>query len=208
MKEKILNQIQKMFRTYGISMLYENEVGIKALNPVMTSELLNGYSDRSIQLLDPKYLKLGIDGLKDNFTLLDILLDRSPHFLLMRQLNEFSKILPTSDYYQRSIKGTLDFRRAKLPDTGIKKFKEKKENILNNEYHPIFISNNNGHNYIIDGKHRAALCLLLGKQVKTISICDFFRDSHFRWLIKQMKKSKNSAVFSKHQHFFKQIFAD
>ncbi|PHN01468.1 hypothetical protein [Flavilitoribacter nigricans] len=206
MKRKLTNRIDKVFQTLGLRTLYENKYGIKALNPVMKSVLLEAYQDRPYEMIDPGKLSLGVDGLKDRHTLLHVPLSDSPHFFLMTQFESQRAVDKSADYYKRSITGTLDLRRARIPDVSFKTYKERKAAILNDQYAPIFIVKNTPFHLIVDGKHRAALCLQLGKPVSAIFINDFFRDSHFYWLMQKMVNSTNTTAFEKHLTFFRTIF--
>lgn len=206
MRQKILNQVNKFCRRFGITVLYENQYGIKAFNPAMNSQLLAGYRERSVTRTDPQRLRLSVDGLKDHHTLLGCPVGQSPHFQLMTRLVAKEKVDRQCDYLQRLASGTLDFRRPQNAQLDLELFKHKQKAIRSDQYAPIFIYQQEGHQYIVDGKHRAALCLALKKPVKVIFVNDFIRDSHYFWLMQKMGRSKDVALFSEHLHFFGTIF--
>lgn len=197
MKWLIHALIERVFRLFSISMLYSNRVGIKYMNQLMQSIHYNAIA---IKDFDYKELFLGFDGLRDEYTLLDVEITKSPHFELMKAIDNGTRIEDT-DYYYRAQKGILDSREClRMSNDYIammeKKFKERVEEIKTGSYEPIQVYCVNNRYYIADGKHRAALCAYIGKTVRCRVISDdFLKDSYRMWMYSKMKKKKD---FEKH----------
>lgn len=159
---------QKWYRLVGKTKYFENECGIKAYNkPVF---YLSGSIPTKIMDLDPNDLFLGFDGLYDNYTLIDVPIGQSPHYELVRRLNDNLRI-EDCDYLKREEKGTLDGRlgRKTVNDDFSRltnQFLNSKQAIESGNYAYPIVYQLNKRYYIMDGKHRAAVCKLLGVNVR------------------------------------------
>ncbi len=118
-------------------------------------------------------LFLGPDFIINKYTLLDCVITQSPHFNLMQALQKDIPLRST-DYYYRSSKGTLDWRRAMGTMKNIEyyhlKYLQSLKEIHEGCYSPVVVYNLGNRYYIFDGKHRAALCALLGLPVHCIVV--------------------------------------
>ena len=159
---KFENAIERILRLVGCSYTYVSSTGVKTLNP--SSVCLNKSIVKKHEI-DPTQLYLGIDGLKDEYSLLDTNILDSPHYSLVKRLNGNLQI-EESDYVLRMINGSLDERRAiigYLKDHYFENtFRLAYNSLQEKKYSPIITYQVNGRYYILDGKHRAATAALLG----------------------------------------------
>lgn len=196
---RYLNKIAKIM---DISLLYNTKVGIKSLNQLMQSYESNSLGEL---YLKPQELFLGFDALKDDYSLVDVSIDNAPHISLMKAL-EKKQDLRTTEYCKRYANGTLDSREKvvisnKTINEFEKKFEIRKKEVIEENYSPVQVYKLHGKYYIADGKHRAALCTVLGQSVKCKVISnDFLNDSFRQWIYRKMLKnpdnySRNLALF-------------
>ena len=195
----------RIAKKLNVSLIYVSRKGIKSINQLMQSQL---YFVRDKKEINAEDLFLGFDGLKDKYTLVDMCILDSPHWELMHTiLREFP--IEETDYYKRALRGELDTRGPlNLNDKNLKsmkgKFDKRKNEIEADCYQPIQVYELDNRYYIADGKHRAALCAMLGKKVRCDVIStDYLKDSFRIWILKKMKiiNDKNGE-FSKHSRFF------
>src|SRR6266540_1109990 len=79
--------IHKVSRRFDIAALYSTTVGIKCTNPLIASSRLDGLTNPGVFELSPGELRLGFDGLRDEFTLLKMPIAESPHLDLFRRID-------------------------------------------------------------------------------------------------------------------------
>lgn len=188
-----------------ISVLYENRVGVKCFNQLISSNMFEYLViENSDTTIATDNLYLAVDGLKDYYSLIGKPLLESPHFGLVKSISAGEDIRST-EYVLRRNKGTLDFLRSiYVTDRHIalirQRFREKSHLIEIEKYPPIKVLSNNGKYYIADGKHTAATCALLGVAPKCVDITPVLFDSFFWWL--QKKMGKHAAVYKKHLSWF------
>lgn len=181
-----------------ISMLLKKKVGLKNLNYNLLVTQPQGYK---LLTLNPELLYLGPDFLNDSYTLLDCPLLESPHFELVECLSNNNSVKQTG-YYKRFVSGTLDWRYLHKPhllsyfET---QFGVSKKSIMEETYRPVKIYCVNNRYYIYDGKHRAAMCALMNKQVRCELIDEKIAFSGvFSYMFNSIKDNK---IFYKHQRF-------
>lgn len=188
--------------------IYQNKYGIKNFNLALVSLLDSPYVIKELEI-DSKEIYLGPDFLKDDFTLLGTTIDKSPHLQYMKSLLEGESIDNTC-YYVRKRKGILDWRRADhllINEKYIRdKFNNRYTEIEDNNYNPVYVYTVADKFYIYDGKHRAALCSLLGKKVKCHLISnDCIFSFYGGYLFKIISKD---SQYSKHNLFFQNRLKD
>lgn len=192
--------IDHIFRRVYFSALFEDKYGVKYYNQLMKS---TKYNVLDSLIVDYRELYLGFDGLNDKYTLVDVCIDQSPHYSLMKALDKGLPIIET-DYYIRLKRGYLDSRRAirinnKYTEMMNGKFDVRKKQVLEDKYDHVQIYILNGKKYIADGKHRAALCAYLDVPVQCDVISkDFLSDSYRQWMLMKMKDKRE---YSKHNVF-------
>lgn len=165
---KSLNRLARLMNLFYI---FKTSVGIKQLN---LSRLVNAGKIIGEEIsLSPNALYLGPDYLKDEFTLLGISLLESPHYKFMNAI-EKGKSLQDTDYFIRYRDAKLDWRLWQSPKCNVKMYKsrfEKSKQLVNNDiYSPVIVYKVAEKYYIYDGKHRASMCALLGKDVKCVEV--------------------------------------
>ena len=196
-KQLLLHRICKLFHIHHY---YENEYGIKEHNKVAFE--MKGTSIERV--INPNTVYLGFDGLKDVYSLIGIPINKSPHYELMKLL-ENDKDICNSEYVQREKLGCLDGRYEIKPSNHVMTYKNAKQTIINKSYAPAIIYAINGKYYAFDGKHRLALCCLLGVPCKC-KIIDYkilANDAHTQRLYQEMKKRDG---YSKNLHLLEYIF--
>ena len=184
-----------------LMVVYKNKYGIKVINPCCSSVKILYQQDI---VINPSNLFLDIDYLTDEYTLLDKSIIDSPHFQLMKALDDGTDFIKT-EYYKRYSSGYLDERTAvitnkKKQQAIVSTFESRKKAIYREEYDPVLIYERHGKLYIYDGKHRAALCALLGKQVKCRKVESLLdHDGLVKRKVEMMKSNKE--LFSKQLRF-------
>ena len=201
--------IHKACKRFDISALYCASVGIKCTNPLLASSRFNELTKPGVLELAPDRLRLGFDGLKDDFTLLNLPITDSPHFELMVRM-ENSKDLIDSPYASRLRAGTLDFRpqrRVAFKHLAARreKFVEARARVESGDYEPIKVITVGGDHFIADGKHRASVCALLGVQVRCLDSTAILHDSFYWWVWRKMAKMPDQ--FQKHIRWFEAVAA-
>ncbi|HEU0008341.1 MAG TPA: hypothetical protein VFT34_00845 [Verrucomicrobiae bacterium] len=200
--------IHKVSRRFDIAALYSTTVGIKCTNPLIASSRLDGLTNPGVFELSPGELRLGFDGLRDEFTLLKMPIAESPHLDLFRRIDSGND-LHDSPYAVRLRSGTLDFRPPrrvgeKHLTARREKFFEVRQRIQAGDYEPIKIIVVRGDHFTVDGKHRAAVCALLGRQVRCLDASAAVHDSFYSWVCRKMEKTP--AQFQKHICWFDAIY--
>lgn len=194
--------LNKLAKILNISVLYQTKTGVKSLNQLMQSRETPALSEFYAK---PQELFLGFDALKDAYSLVDVCIDASPHLGLMQALDEHRNVKQT-DYCRRYAAGTLDGRsRVALSSHMLRtfedKFADRRQEIVEECYAPVQVYKCHGRYYIADGKHRAALCVLLDKPIKCAEISDdFLQDSFRQWIYRKMLKNKKA--YSKNLSLF------
>lgn len=196
--------VHRICERLDVVALYSTAAGIKCVNRPVFYERLDYLAAPEIRLLVPEQLRLGFDGLKDTFSLLDTPLTESPHFDLMKRLNDGTD-LRGSDYVRRIESGALDFRpprrlRDKQLAARRADFLEMRARIEAGDYEPITVFSLDGRHYIADGKHRAAVCALLGAGVRCRDASAGLHDSFYWWVLRKMEKT--AEQYRKHIRWF------
>lgn len=154
--------LHRVCKVLGVSVFYQTKSGIKVLNtPPVGTELTETYFD-----LSDTDLFLGFDWLKDEFTSCGMCINDSPHLDFMETL-ESEGDFDFCSYVMKRRAGALDglFPEKLDPEKCRVKFLEMKKLILSDDYNAVTVFPVDGKYYILDGKHRAALCSMLGKSV-------------------------------------------
>ncbi len=203
----IFRLLDKIFKKIGLSFIFKTTVGVKYINPLI-GELPHAVID--CFEIEPEYLFLGVDFLSDEFSLLGTNVCKSPHFFLMRTILLKGEIRKT-EYCRRLEQGSLDARKkmyisSKREKIFIDMFKKREKQIELNEYPPVKVYEVDKKLYVVDGKHRAALCALMGRKVKCEKISsDYLKDSFLSWLHSRIATNES---FSKHNVFFRCLRKD
>ena len=187
---------------------YTTSLGLKNIN---ASQLLfNSFKgNHELVKIPPSKLYLGPDFLRDKYTLLDCPVSESPHIGLMAALMKGEPIEKT-DYIKRFLKGTLDWRSALIMPKDKTRFQKKYEcslaEIQSGEYPPAVVYLQGGRYYIYDGKHRAALCALLGKEVRCKVVGNEIANANVWNYMFQMVDGKTE--FQLHTEFHKSFLTE
>lgn len=206
-KAFVFSVINRLFKIVGWHTIFINRSGVKCINQSLSSKYLRSLKAIKEIDLNPENLYLGFDGLKDEFTLVDYSIKSSPHFEFIQILNS-QKDYRKTDYYKRFMGGELDLRYNQYPALYDFKtlFESKKRFIEANTILPILISEINKRYYILDGKHTAALSLVMGKRIKCLVIDNPYNHPFYKSLYDQMKKDESN--FLKNITFLKMAFAE
>ena len=163
---------EEIFKCFHFVRFFYKSVGVKNIN---ASNLVGCYiiHKGNIVKLKPSQLFLGPDFLKDKYSLLGHSITESPHVGFFEALMNGKSIAET-DYIRRFLDGTLDWRSASvMPKDKLifkKKFEQSLSEIKTGNYSPAVVYLQGGKYYIYDGKHRAALCAMLGKEVRCVVV--------------------------------------
>ena len=160
---KILNHTARRLNVFWA---FNSSIGIKQLNMSKLSH--PGMWKGKLMEIQPETLFLGPDFLKDKHTLIGKSLEESPHYFLVKCISE-GKDISNTDYFIRYTNGTLDWRLWQSPKCKDEifriKFEMSKKEIMENKYPPVIVYRIGDKQYLFDGKHRAAMCLLLEKTI-------------------------------------------
>ena len=168
-------------------------------------------SDKNIHfdhvVLSSNQLFLGPDHLKDNYTNLHTPIKDSPHYYLMKDIAEHND-LSRSIYINKFYNGVLDWRHIQPIvanyDFYLMKFRKSFCEVQNNTYSPVIVYRVNDVYYIADGKHRAALCAYMNKEVVCKVIDAKSALGGIDKYLYSIMLQKNS--YFKHVEFYKQIW--
>ena len=187
--------MHRVYKLFGRTHYYESEYGIKGYNrPAFHIEC----ETESITV-DPGEVRLSFDGLKDEYTLLDKKIEESPHLELMRLL-ENGEDPSKCSYVQRELKGCLDGRyEIPLPDHK-KSYLKAKAELESGNYKRPMIYQLEGKWYVMDGKHRLAMNVLLGKncECSVIPMEELKKDRYMLQLYDKMKQKNSYGRNIKH----------
>lgn len=161
---RVIEELFKRLHLYGI---IHTRVGLKSINVNMVQHLSKPINDDVFYLL-PKDLFLGVDFLIDKYTLLKCPLENSPHVGFMKSLRDGEELSQT-EYIHRFESGTLDGRRGVPYIKDFSRYKSKfAQRMLefnNMSIEPVLVYKVSDCYYVYDGKHRAALCALMGGKI-------------------------------------------
>lgn len=199
----LLRATKKIFGN-KLFFVYRTSKGIKNFNLGFLSVLFNPNIYKEL-LIDSKDLYLGPDYLKDEYSLINLSINDSPHYKLMETLFNNEDVLET-DYMFRKRNGTLDWRditpiSSSYINSIKNKFKQRLIDIETDCYDPIIVYEYKEKYYIFDGKHRAALCSYLKKPIKSLVVSNDCIRSYTNRIFFEMMKDDN--FYSKHNAFIK-----
>ena len=206
-KAFLFSVFNRIFKIFGWHSLFINNSGLKCINQSLSSDYLRSLNVIDEINLNPANLYLGFDGLKDDYTLLDKAIKDSPHFEFVEQLFHKNSYRDT-DYYQRFTTGKLDLRYNQWPrlyDFSAL-FKSKKEQIESDTYEEVLITKINERYYILDGKHTAALSLVMNKNIRCLLLDNPYHHPFFKSLFKKMKADEKN--FSENIEFLNKTFTN
>lgn len=121
-------------------------------------------------LLPPAVLLCPIDGLTDELTLLGTPVVQSPTYAFLHALEHGGPLLET-EYIRRYAAGTLDQRwprnvRYLHPAEFRDWYAARRAQVCADTYEPVRVFRAGEGWYVLNGKHRTALCALLGREVR------------------------------------------
>lgn len=197
---------EKICSKFNIYAFVKTHTGLKNVNiQRLYSDSVNEIYPGKIIIVEPSNLFLSVDYLKDKYTLLDCCILDSPHYAFIEAINS-GKDIKKTDYYKRFINGYLDGRhcqRERNVSYFYNKNEKAKQSIESNDYRPVVVYSWKNRYYICDGKHRAALCAFMKKEVRCIvvaSVSDFCKTTINKEIYRIMSEDKN---FSRHINYFK-----
>ena len=203
-RQRVEGAVVRLCRRYDISKLFASSCGIKCTNQLLSSDLFKFFEGFSVDEVRTSNLYIGFDALVDSSTLLGERLEDAPHVGLMHHLSQAEDI-EHCDYVRRVRAGTLDFRPRQhvgpVQKTALaESFRKARESVESGSYDPIQVCTIDGKHYIANGKHRAALCVILGIQPICVDVSLVMFDSFYWWVYHKMKKRE--SVFQKHIAWF------
>ena len=195
--------LQGVSRRAGFSCIYKTPVGIKALNA------LDGFPHllpKPPFSLSPQEMFLDADYLIDRHTLVGKCILDSPHCGLMKAIME-GRPIEATEYAARAQSGTLDVRNPSyLSRTRIQRmqalFQARLDEIKNATYSPVRVYRHKDRYCIFDGKHRAALCAVMGMAVNCVEMYHHGIEDAFAFAKYQLMQ-KYASVFEKNLSFLK-----
>ncbi len=189
--------VHRICKIFHIHIYYENKYGVKSFNKHASTKPIN----KKEVIVNPDEVLLGFDGLNNKSTLVGTPIPKSPHADLMRLLLKNKTIL-NSNYVTREENGSLDGRYGIRNNDHKKQFEKSYKQIMSDNYDPVLIYNIAGKYFAYDGKHRLALCSILGKKCRCeeINLSFFKKDKYTNNIYKRMcgkdKYSKNIKLLN------------
>ena len=191
-KVKTLGLLSKLCKFFRKTVIYQSKTGFKEINPYIPK---HKSAQSELRIMNACELRLGIDFLKDDVSLIDVPIVQSPHYGLMKDLSEGGDGRST-EYVKRMLNGALDERYELLAFYLDKNyfrrcFERTKHSLETDSCAEVIAYKKNGRYYIHDGKHRAAMCALFSKTIKC-RIVDFraVRDDFNPLKVERIIKSK------------------
>lgn len=186
-------------------MFFVNTKGVKCINQKIKSQQFDKYPIIESKQINPKNLFIGFDGLKDQYSLAGVPIDKSPHLDLIKVMLSDGNYEKT-DYYDRLRLGYLDMRFNQKFKSEIyeRVLFERKDKIEKEEYQAVKVVMIEGQYYIIDGKHTAALCCAMEKKVNCIEIMNPLHDPFYVKVYEIMKK--RASQFEKNISLLKKVY--
>lgn len=200
-KHYCYRMIEKIFRKRNIIITYFTKVGLKNINMGSVAKMSSPYIIER-KIIAPSDLYLGPDFLTDEFTLLGCSIVNSPHCEFVRSYVEGKNVLDT-EYAQRWEAGTLDWRRPMPVSVSLDEWKKtaalRIKEITDDKYDTVKVYYHDGKYYVYDGKHRAALCAVMEKNV----LCDVIPTNYILGYYGgyMLDRVKNNAKYTKHRDF-------
>lgn len=196
----------KLFRNFSCTGIIKTKVGIKPVNQIANSDWFNEIVIKSVTDLEFNQCVLHPDFLKDKYTSIGKNISESPHYDLIRHLDNNSP-LDGCDYFKRCHNGTLDFRKKiKISEECLKKYYQKKLTAMTSGEVfsvKVFLVYNNTY-MIADGKHFLAMASYHNyPNLRFDIIYNLLFDTYFRWIFEKIKKDKD---FKKHNDFFRRAY--
>ena len=177
--------------------------GVKLYNRVPFHRPNSDKIDETIISINPQDLFIGPDFLKDSYTLLNTSIADSPHRSFIQGLLDGENML-YSEYMNRLVDGKLDERPITIRPRSlagyIAKCEERYAMVKKGDYNPVHIYRADGHYYIRDGKHRAAMCSILNVPVKCVELTEALAGGISFHMYKMIE---NRPEYSKNATFFK-----
>lgn len=204
LKYHIWRFFEKVCKYFNMLKVFSTRVGLKTMNAPSFRSGKYVEKNGNVITVKPDELYLGPDFLKDEYTLLDCPLKDSPHVGFVDCLCQKGDPAQT-DYILRFYKGTLDGRIGHCTihnfSDYFKKNSQRREEVLSGNIEPVMVYEWKGKLYIQDGKHRAAMCAYLEKNVP----CKLIDENMLFGGITECNlriARKNANIYSKHIIFF------
>lgn len=199
--------LNRVFKIFGMHVFFVNSKGVKCINQKIKSQQFDKFPIVEEKTIDPMDLYIGFDGLKDEYSLVDVQILKSPHLDLANALVQNTAIEHCS-YYKRLQNGYLDmrFNQQFKKSIYINGLLERQQKISSENYSRVKVVRIQDRYYIIDGKHTAALCCSMGKKINCSEIMNPLHDPFYQKVYKIMKKrpiqfKKNLSLLEKvYQH--------
>jgi hypothetical protein len=194
----VSRDVERLCEITGTSMIFLTRVGYKSFNRLGRHRLYTAFVAGTDGDIAPDTLRLGVDGLKDPYTLLGRRLADSPHLALMRAFESGGD--PThTEYAERLTQGTLSQGLPVPFDEGYvrERFRACDAEIRGGAVQTVKTITLVGSRYILDGRHRAAHSLLRGARVHCVDVTPIIFDSDFRFF-HYLRPSRRPAVFRRH----------
>ena len=195
----------RFYKLCGITRVKTNRYGVKLYNKVGSDLFPELFSRR--EEIAPEEVFLGFDGLKDEYTLLDVPMAQSPHFDMIDKIAKGEDI-SSCDYMLREYRGTLDgrFGADVLPKSHVNACRKAEEKLAAGETEPPVLYRLNGRLYVYDGKHRLALALQKKMKIECFVI-DAAHIAKQSYVAMMFKKMKNRAGYLQNSAHIKSLLS-
>ena len=183
----------KACKLFGKEVYYEGRGGIKVLNrkanPATHSKSI--YT----QTLNSANVRLFVDALKDEFTLVSRTIAESPHYDLVSRILKGQTDISATDYVMRESQGILDGRfELVISDNYLHSHlvatNKTRKSILEGNYKHPRVFHYNGDYYALDGKHRLAVATSLSKDLvcEVVPVENVINSHYIQSVMKEMRK--------------------
>lgn len=188
--------VHRICKLCGCTLYFSTKYGVKAYNKNLF--VLSKEDSVNIEIVDIAKIRLGFDALKDSYTHLDKSVENSPHYEMVKLLNEGHDITHCR-YVEFELRGMLDGRYELGPLNRLLEnhISANKREVDNN--YPI-VYKIDGLYYIVDGKHRIAKELYKGaKTIQCIVVSPkiIFAHIYTKGILDYMKNTKGGDSYIK-----------
>jgi hypothetical protein len=199
--------IDRLAYRAGVAALYHTRVGVKQTNQLFKSAMIDAYVTGDRVAVEPAGLRLGVDALRDDFTMLEATVAASPHLALVRSLSAPGHE-PASAYLERVRHGTLDWRPPRRVSPALveglrRGVTARLEEMERGDPFVVRVAWIDDEPYIVDGRHRAAVAAMCGCAVLCEDVLGVYGDSYFQWI--SAVAARRSRVHRTHLHFWSRV---
>ncbi len=193
LKSYLLRGMKKICTFFDFNLYYTSKYGFKQIVSMKKyKDISSDYPLGRREFFEPEEFFLSFDGLKDEYTDLGKKITEAPHYELIKACAEND--LKNCVYIINERLGKLDSRDTVLYDTTfhMKSYRKAYSELMDGSIRPIVYYRNKNKKYVVDGKHRLALCAYFNKPVSACEISISSQNTDYvKAFCKKLKRHRN-----------------